>query len=173
MRKSLALIMVLAMATNAHAALSLSLSATTVNVDGVLTVSVSSTDSSPWTYLFVLSEDMYNWTDPVAAAYDGGRTEAVTIMAAAGDQACAIPDATYAAVIQLSAGGSSVPPVAGVQFTVSIEGMQAGRIYVDLQNGNAESQVGGPFFLGPIIPEPMTITLLALGGLMICRRGKK
>jgi hypothetical protein len=172
MRKLFVLIMVLALATSAHAALSLSISTTTVSIDDTITVSVSSTDSSPWTWCFVLSEDTYNWTDPIAAAYDPDRAHAVTILTAAGDMASAIPDPTYAALIQLNAGGATVLPSPGVQFTVRIKGVQFGMIYVDLQDGSANSQIGGALSIGPI-PEPMTITLLALGGLFLRRRGEK
>ena len=171
MRISLVLILVLALATSAHAALSLSLSSTLLPIGGEAVVSVISSDTTMWTWQFVLSEDTYLWTDPVAACYYPDRTNAVTVLPAAGDMAFVTPDATYAALIQLTAGGAAVPPSAGVQFEITIRAVHAGIIYVDLQDGSANSKIGGA--LAIVVPEPMTITLLALGGLLLRRRGKK
>jgi hypothetical protein len=174
MRISFVLITVLALATSAHAALSLSINTTTVFIHETITVSVSSDNTDNWTYNFVLSEDTYNWTAPVAAAYDGARTSdgAVTVHTAAGEMACVTPNPTYAALITLSAGGVEPGPSAGIQFSVQIIGVQEGIIYVDLQDSSCNSMIGGALVIAHI-PEPMTITLLALGGLLIRRRGKK
>jgi len=65
MKKLLVLMFVLGLATTAQAALSLSLSATTVDVGSDVVVSVSSDNTDAWTFEFVLSEDTYNWTDPL------------------------------------------------------------------------------------------------------------
>jgi len=168
MKKLLVLLIVLGLATTAQAALSLSLSATTVAVDGTVTVSVSSTDAVEWTWAFVLSEDTYNWTAPTVASYNTDRTTAVTILTAAGNMASNTPDGGYAALTWLNVGGTAPAPVAGVQFTVSIKGVQNGTIYIDLQDGDANSKVGGPLTL--VVPEPMTLALLGLGGLFLRRR---
>jgi hypothetical protein len=174
MKKLLVLLMVLGLATSAQAALSLSLSATQINVGDSVTVSVSDSVGVNWTWQFVLSEDTYNWTDPAAAAYNPNRSSGVgggvTILAAAGGMASVTPDASYAAVTQLNAGGvTPAAPAAGVQFTVSIKGMQAGTIYIDLQDFEMDSKVGGYSTL-VVVPEPMTLALLGLGGLFLRRR---
>jgi hypothetical protein len=167
MRTTFILIVILALATTAHAAISLSLSATTVSVGNTVTVDVSSTDGSPWTWLLVLSEDTYMWTDPVAAKYD----LPWIIEPCAGDLGIITPDPTYRAILHLMAGGATEPPQAGVQFVIPIKGVQPGTIYLDLQDGASNSQVGGYQTL-VVTPDPASVALLALGGLIIRRHRK-
>jgi hypothetical protein len=169
MRISLVLIMVLALATSAHAAISLSLSSTTVVIGSTVTATVSSDNTDSWTGYFILSEDTYYWSDPVAAAY----IPPWTIYPNAGDLAQASPLAGYPAVYDLAVGGISVLPSAGTQFSINIMGVQVGTIYIDLQEkyGNPPIIPPGPLTL-LVIPEPMTISLLVLGGLMICHSRK-
>ncbi|MBN1392093.1 MAG: hypothetical protein JW947_04740 [Sedimentisphaerales bacterium] len=168
MRKSFVLIIVLALATSAEAAVSLSLSATTVAVDNTVTCSIYSDNAEPWTLLLVLSEDTYAWTDPVAAEYD----LPWIIEPYAGDLGIITPDPTYRAILHLSAAGATEPPQAGVQFVIPIKGVQPGTIYLDLQNGSQYPPIIPEPLTLVVVPEPMTSTLLALGGLLICRRGK-
>ncbi|MGA2093036.1 MAG: PEP-CTERM sorting domain-containing protein [Sedimentisphaerales bacterium] len=160
MRISLVLIMILALATSAQAAIDLSLSATTVAVDNTMTVNVISSDASYWNGFFVLSEDVANWKDPVAAAiYDYG--PGIT----------PVPD--YPGVLQLTAGSPGHPPEPGTQFWIQIKGVQAGTIYTDLQDELGGEMANGPLPLVVVVPEPMTVALLGLGGLLLRRRGKK
>jgi hypothetical protein len=166
-RTTFILIVILTLATSAHAAISLSLSATTVAVDNTVSVSVSSNNAANWTFFLVLSEDTYGWTDPVAAEYD----LPWIIEPCAGDMASIIPDPTYRGILCLTAIGATEPPQAGVQFIIPIKGVQPGTVYLDLKDGAYKSQVGGYLTL-VVTPEPMTITLLALGGLMIRQRRK-
>jgi hypothetical protein len=167
MRTTFILIMVLALATTAHAALSLDLSATTVALNSTVTATVSSDNTDSWTGYFILSEDTYYWSDPVAAAY----VPPWTIYPNTGDLAQASPLAGYPAVYDLTAAGTSTLPSAGTQFSINIKGIQAGTIYIALQE-----KYGYPPIIPPesltlvVVPEPMTITLLALGGLLLRRR---
>jgi hypothetical protein len=163
MRISLVLILVLTLATSAQAAIALSLSATTVAVDNTVTVDVISDDTSIWTGYFVLSEDVENWADPVAAAiYDyGPRDPHILIIE---------PEPGYPGVLFLSTGIE--PPEPGAQFCTQIKGVQPGTIYTDLQDVSTLGEMAnGPLTL-VVTPEPMTITLLALGGLFLPRHRK-
>jgi hypothetical protein len=168
MKKLLVLLMVLGLAASAQAQLSLSLSATSVAVDGTITADISDNVGEGWTWQFIITDDTYWWTVPVAARYDGGRTNAVTARPAAGDLPVITPDGSYASIVQLSAGGSTVLPSAGVQFTVAIECIQIGYVYINLMDWAGNSKVGGWKSLW--VPEPMTIALLGLGGLFLRRR---
>ncbi|MGD0077415.1 MAG: PEP-CTERM sorting domain-containing protein [Sedimentisphaerales bacterium] len=170
MKKLLVLLMVLGLVSSAQASLSLSLSATTVAVGSNVTCSVIDSVGEGWTWQFVLSEDTYNWTDPVAASYNGGRAAAVSILAAAGNMAAATPDGGYAALVQLSAGGTTPAPSTGTQFNVTLHGEQAGTIYMDLEDFSANSQSSTGFLTLVVTPEPMTMALLGLGGLFLRRR---
>jgi hypothetical protein len=174
MRIFIILIMVLALAISAHAALTLSLSVTGISVGNVMTLSIISDSADPWGIGdLILSEDTYNWTDPVAAMYDGSWSYHTTAGAGSvGDLGYATPYSGYAGVYKLNAAGSSVLPESGIQFSINIKGVQAGTIYISLQDDSAyhEMSSNGPLII--ITPEPMTITLLALGGLLLRRRRK-
>jgi hypothetical protein len=163
MKKLLVLLMVLGLVSSANAALSLSLSATTVAVGADVTLSVISDNGDGWLGDLVLSEDLVNWTAPIAAAYDG----AVTILPAAGNLAAL--SMSQPNVAQISAGGLSPAPVAGTQFTVAIKGVQPGTIFIDLQDDSTFAEIAGPLTL-TVTPEPITVALLGLGGLFLRRR---
>jgi hypothetical protein len=157
--------MALALATGAHAALSLSLSASTVVLGDNVSVSIASDTAVNWTGAFILSEDIVNWTNPIAASLNG-----VTILPAAGIGAAAMPIENVGYL--LSTGFYDIS--GGVQFTVDIKCTNIGIIYIDLQDMNTgEEMANGPLYLLCGIPEPMTISLLALGGLMIRRHRKE
>jgi hypothetical protein len=167
MRISLVLIMVLALATSAHAAISLSLSSTVVDVGNTVTANVMSDNTSMWSGYLVLSEDTYSWSNPIAAKYN--------IWWPIDPINCRIdPVPGYPGVLLLSTDMISQLPVPGTQFSIQIEGVQPGTIYLDLQASDTyeEMSSNGPLAL-VVTPEPMTITLLALGGLLLRRRGKK
>ena len=167
MRTTFVLIMVLALATSAQAELTLGLSATQVLVGDTVTATVSSDLSGIEGYWgpgnFVLSEDTYYWTDPIAAAYDGSWSYKYGT----------VTPTSYPAVYQLNYSGGTFLPEAGVQFSIDIKGVQPGTIYIALQDDTtqAEMSTNGPLAM-VVIPEPMTITLLGLGGLLLCRRRK-
>ncbi|MBN1392095.1 MAG: PEP-CTERM sorting domain-containing protein [Sedimentisphaerales bacterium] len=165
MRKSLVLIMVLALATSAHAALTMSLSSSTVAVDNTVTANIILSDASWWDGFFVLSEDPYNWADPVAARIiDYGPRDPFIEQ-----------DPEYPGVLHLTNVFMEPPPQPGIQFWILIEGVQPGTIYLSLQDPSSYEEISsnGPLTLEVIVPEPMTITLLALGGLLLRRRNRK
>jgi len=165
MKKLLVLLMVLGLVSSANAALSISLSDTTVLVGNTVTLSVSSDDGAFWDGFLILSEDTVNWTDPVAADYSGSMT-----LSGVGNLGWATPDGTYPAVYALNVASNLVPSdvVAGTQFSIDIIGVQMGTIYVGLQNGSYEPVVSDLTL--EVVPEPMTIALLGLGGLFLRRR---
>ena len=168
MKKLLVLLMVLGLATSAQAALTLTLSATSVLTGDTVTVGVSSDDGTQWTNMFVLSEDTMMWTDPVAASY----VLPWTIDASAGDSGSANVQSGYPAAYLLQAAGTTTPAYAGTQFSINISGTQVGTIYISLQDPTYQTEVttnGSPLAL-EVVPEPMTIALLGLGGLFLRRR---
>jgi hypothetical protein len=163
MKKLLLLLMVSGLVSSAQAALSLSLSTTTVIFDNTVILSVSSDNSDPWSGYLVLSEDPANWTDPIAAQYDPPM-----VVHAAGDLGYAAPVSGYPAVYYLQAAGTTVLPQAGIQFSIGIQGVQEGGIYIALQDLNYENLID-PLYLIPI-PEPITIGLLGFGILFLRHR---
>jgi hypothetical protein len=164
MKKLLVLFIVLGLAASAQAALTLSLSATTVAVNGEVTFSVISDDTTNWIGDAILSENVGAWSDPIAASYVGNW--AWTVHAGDGAQA----PYTQVGVARLAAGGTTVLPTAGTQFSVNIKGVQAGTIYVDLQDDSTFAEMAnGPLTL-VVTPEPITMALLGLGGLFLRRR---
>jgi hypothetical protein len=163
MKKLLLLLMVSGLVSSAQAALSLSLSTTTVIFDNTVILSVSSDNSDPWSGYLVLSEDPANWTDPIAAQYDPPM-----VVHAAGDLGYAAPVSGYPAVYYLQAAGTTVLPQPGIQFSIGIQGVQAGVFYIALQDSSTFENLVPPLVLG--WPEPATICLLGLGVLFLRRR---
>jgi hypothetical protein len=161
MKKLLVLLVVSGLAASAQAALSLSLNKTTIAVGETAVASVASNDASSWTNDFVLSEDLVNWPDPIVAGFDGSWTAT----SRAGD-AYNIQKTIYAAAYLLTATGNTVSPSAGTQFSINIVGVQAGKIYVGLQNPTTYASIATPLIL-TVTPEPMTMALLGLGGLFL------
>jgi hypothetical protein len=162
MKKLLVLLMVIGLVSNAQAALSLSLSMTSVWVGDEMTLSVSSDNADMWSGYLVLSEDIYAWADPIAAQYDPPM-----VVHAAGDLGYAAPVSGYPAVYYLQAAGSSLLPQAGIQFSIGIQGVQAGMFYIALQNPTTYENLVPPLF---IWPEPATICLFGFGVLFLRRR---
>jgi hypothetical protein len=150
MKRLLVLAIILAMASMAGATVTMSVSSNTVAVGGAITVSIYSSDTSEYS----------KYLDLTNAATFGN----VVIYPAAGEYAGVdySPNA-----LTLYAIGS---PTAGLHF--DIETIATGNINdtftIDLVNGDTfeieDSQTV------TIIPEPLTITLLCFGGLMLRRR---
>jgi hypothetical protein len=122
-----------------------------------MTLSIYSDSSDWWIGDLVLSEDIVNWTDPVAAMY--------------GDIIAYPPppgwaEHPYPAVYRIMSGGQ-----AGLQFAVEVIGVQEGAISVSLQDDIDfhEMSSNGPLTL-VAVPEPASATLIALGALLLYRR---
>jgi len=166
MKKLLVLLMVLGLATSAQAALSISLSETTVLTGDTVTASVVSSDNGNWIGYFILSEDQVMWTDPVAADYSGSWT---TSGIGNLGYVAAVPG--YSAVYDMSAASNLQPTdvVAGTQFSISIVGQQIGTIYLGMADADY-NPIAGTLTSLVVVPEPMTIALLGLGGLFLRRR---
>ena len=85
-----------------------------------------------------------------------------------------MPESGYPAVYRLQAAGTTVLTSAGTQFSIDIIGVQPGTIYISLQYiGETppiyEMSTNGPVAI-EVIPEPLTIALLGIGGLFLRRR---
>jgi hypothetical protein len=161
MKTSFVLFVVLTLATSAQAAISLSLSSTQVAVDNTVTAAIISDNTDWWDAYFILSEDVENWADPIAASIIDYWPRDIGI----------IPDPEYPGVLHLTNANMEPTPLPGTQFWILIEGVQPGTIYLSLQDGTTYEEISsnGPLTL-VVTPEPMTITLLGLGGLLLRRR---
>lgn len=162
MKKLLILMLVLGMTSAASAALSLGgVIDGTIDVGTTGIVTVESTDSTMW-------EGFIGYDDSVVGV------SGVVAKAAAGGDAEVIPDPSgWTGYYKIIAMDSSEPFTTGpgVQFEISVFGAALNDIYtIDfyaadwstiIQSGTVE-----------VIPEPMTIALLGLGGLFLLRRRK-
>jgi hypothetical protein len=162
MRKLLILMLVLGMAPLAGATISLVSTAATVGLSGTTTVQVSSdTADLPWAgYL--------GYTHAGASL-----TSMWVLPAAGGDAAVAPSPGGYAGYWWMSAADNASPftIAAGVQFEGTLLGTATGvyNFYLYDSNWSTPISPSGTFTL-TVIPEPMTMALLGLGGLLLRRR---
>lgn len=170
MKKLLILMLVLGMATVANAALS----AIPVT-DGIVTWDVVGDQIVGYGNAIGLYDgELYPNTGLISPAdTDIGTGEGRTVVA--GDAAkitadTAFPGGYYTYTIDQIAGISQNQSV-GDWFMFDIAWVDSGdgKMYVDVYNASAEWAVVGTL---EIIPEPMTIALLGLGGLFLLRRRK-
>ena len=161
MRKLLILVLVLGMASMASATISFVTNSATVGTGGSVTVSVSSdADDTAWSGYIGYSPGIASLT-------------AVSSLTAAGTER-AVTDPGYAGYFKLLAADGSDPFTSvdsGVQFTGNLAaGLSTGTYTINLWGA---SWTAGPLadtFTLTVVPEPITLALLGLGGLFLRRR---
>ena len=161
MRKLLILVLVLGMASMASATISFVTNSATINVSESYTVQVQSDiDSAGWTgYL----------------GYAPGTVAALTSVWAlpgAGDDATA-PATSYAGYWQLNALDLTPPAdsiVAGAQFEGTMQAYAVGTYDIYLYDSFWTGHPVVDTFTLTVVPEPITLALLGLGGLFLRRR---
>lgn len=143
---------ILLVSATSMAAISLSQVAVVQGSEPVITIGVNSDDDQPWLgYLFI---------EPAApGAWQG----APVILAAAGDLASVLAQSDYK--FELTAAGFSNLPQPGLLFAADLEITDNVTVY--LAEGSSTNVVDT---LDLYVPEPITMSLFGVGGLMIRRR---
>jgi len=164
MRKLLMLFLVLGLASAANATL--------IKVDGL---EGDSFEVDTQTTITVVSEDASSWLGYIIIEDGGaGSLENVTVLDAAGDLGAAAPytESGWGTGFELSAsmGPLGNPPIAvGTQFSLDYIGAIGDTatisLFVDPEYTTPVASVNLT-----VVPEPMTIILLGLGGLFLRRR---
>ena len=165
MRKLLILFLVLGLASTANALLIKvdDLEGESFEVDVQATITVVSEDTSNWLGYIIIEEG------------GAGSLENVAILDAAGNIASAGPytEAGWGAGFELSAAATGDPPVppvgVGTQFSLDYVGAVGDTatisLFVDPEYTTPVASVNVT-----VVPEPMTLILLGLGGLFLRRR---
>jgi hypothetical protein len=176
MKKLLVLMMVLGLATSAQAAISLSLNGNpapaelTLNISDVVTIDVESDDDSTYG-AYLEMQDSENLGLAGIVATRGEWYSDMTIYTEAGSDAYASPDPYgYLGTWELSASGTPTGTLTspGTHFAIDFHCKGEGDVTIALYDLS---------WLVPLqtlvihqVPEPMTIGLLGLGGLLLRRR---
>lgn len=158
MKKMLVLALVLGIASLASATVTVSVSSNTVAVGGTVTVSVSSDNTDG----YVKYLDMVKGTATLGT---------VSKLPAAGAQADVIDYSTGTLYdIGLTAADFTNTPTAGIHFTVlaTATGNVGDTFTLDLLNDQTFDVASTQTVT--IIPEPVTMALLGIGGLFLRRR---
>lgn len=165
LKKLLVLSLVLGLAGVANATFSLTLNGSTAPDEYtmapcdyiVIDVSTSAAGASDTHYLELLGSDYGEWV--------GG----MTIYPAAGGLAQADEDFGYVDTWKLQSGGAT-GYLAGTHFEISFHCKAEGDVTINLYDVNWTYPVVDAITIHQVIPEPMTIALLGLGGLFLRRR---
>jgi len=169
MKKLLVLMMVLGLATSAQAAISLSLNGnpapdeTTIATSTIVTIDVTSDDTMPYvTYLWMSTPATGEWVS------------GVTISPEAGDDAVAEYDPYGYGEWRLTAAdfpesGETEFVLPGTHFEIDFHCLAVGDALIELYADDF-STVLDTITIHQVVPEPITIGLLGLGGLLLRRR---
>ena len=167
MRKSLVLVLVLGVASVANA--------TFIQVNGEVAGAVEITEGAT-SVITVVSEDASSWLGYIIVEEGGaGALSNAAKLDAAGDIGAfsAYTEADWGAGYELTAAmspGSAAAVAAGPQFTMDYSGGALGQTATILLFVDPEYGVPAGSVAVTIVPEPMTVVLLGLGGLFLCRR---
>jgi len=164
MKKLLVLALVLSIAAMANATIvTLTPSATTVTQNQVVTVTATGDTTAALDYVVMdlgqISAGTLLWTKTVLA----GELATVTEI---GDL---LPNQSDMELGSGSGPGSATPLTAGVQFngTFKVAASASGSFYMYLEDQNSDIRQTIKY---TVVPEPMTIGLLGIGGLFLRRR---
>jgi hypothetical protein len=160
MKKLLVLVVVLAVASLANATiLSWSQSSVTVNPGQSITLQLSADNADSFTE---------KWVGTYDSTGVGSEITSVTARAAAGPDAVITQPAGFAGWFVVSSLDMSPPSsvAAGIQYDVTIKGLVAGT-YNYSSDADTENDQSLSF---TVIPEPATIALLCLGGLLLRKK---
>jgi hypothetical protein len=162
MKKLLVLILVLGLCSVANATISLRVNGSEVGTSASVTVTdvigVYSTDSSVYLAL-VLTDTPANDLANGAITTNAGDWGNITAYSLSG----------YGDGYYMTADYSGTPPSAGIQFTMNVSGSIDDTFQIQLWHEDDWVNTADTLDI-TIIPEPMTIALLGLGGLFLRRR---
>jgi hypothetical protein len=155
MKKLSAILLILAAVPLANATVTLSVSSNTVSHDGAFTVYIASDNTDPYVKYLDFSPQTACLPD-MAIRY--GEIPPIIID----------PEIPNPYDQMLS---SDFPAAPGIQFTVNViaTGSIGDKIYIDLFDGQDPYPIEAEQIV-TIVPEPATIALLCLGGLMLRRK---
>ena len=166
MRKLLVLVLVLGMASAANAVL--------ISVNGQTGDAIQIDEADIPATIGVIGEDTSNWLGYLIIDEGGrGALSDPDVLAGAGNQASAewYEEAGWGAGYTLTVASTSVPTnvVAGPQFDVAYTADLGDTAQISLYL-DPEYEIPAASVAVEVVPEPMTVLLLGLGGLFLRRR---